>query len=113
MNSPFRSSIVFALLFLSLHACRAQISGSPVDYGPVIVSLQNEIKDEMATHRLPSVAIALVDGKHTVWAQGFGFADDARKRPADAHTVFRIGSVSKLFTDIAIMQKVERRRDRS
>src|SRR6185369_3958903 len=38
---------------------------------------------------------------------GFGFADPVKKIPATAETVYRVGSVSKLFTDIAIMQLVE------
>jgi CubicO group peptidase (beta-lactamase class C family)/D-alanyl-D-alanine dipeptidase len=49
-----------------------------------------------------------VDDQQIVWAQGFGFADPAAKIPATAQTVYRVGSVSKLFTDIAIMQQVER-----
>jgi hypothetical protein len=36
------------------------------------------------------------------------FVDPARKLPATAETVYRVGSVSKLFTDIGIMQLVER-----
>jgi CubicO group peptidase (beta-lactamase class C family) len=39
--------------------------------------------------------------------QGFGFADPKRKIPATAETIYRVGSVSKLFTDIAVMQLVE------
>ena len=38
---------------------------------------------------------------------GFGFQDRAKKIPATAETVYRVGSVSKLFTDVAIMQLVE------
>lgn len=34
-------------------------------------------------------------------------ADPATGTPADADTLYRVGSVSKLFTDIAIMQQVE------
>ena len=33
--------------------------------------------------------------------------DPERKRPATADTLYRVGSVSKLFTDIAAMQLVE------
>jgi len=36
------------------------------------------------------------------------FADPEKKIPATADTVHRIGSVSKLFTDLAVMQMVER-----
>jgi len=60
------------------------------------------------TNNWPALSIALVDDQQIVWAQGFGFADPARKTPATAETVYRVGSVSKLFTDIAIMQQVER-----
>src|SRR5207249_1533361 len=42
-----------------------------------------------------------------VWAKGFGFANPQAKIPATADTVYRVGSVSKLFTDIAVMQLVE------
>ena len=53
--------------------------------------------------------VALVDGSRVVWARGFGWADSAAKVPATAATVYRVGSVSKLFTDIAVMQLVESR----
>ena len=42
-----------------------------------------------------------------VWAAGFGSQDAEKKIPATAETVYRVGSVSKLFTDIAVMQLVE------
>ena len=30
-----------------------------------------------------------------VWAEGFGWADIARRRPATAETIYRIASISK------------------
>ncbi len=73
----------------------------------VAAVLRPEIEHEIEEKKLPSMAIAVVDGDGTVWAEGFGYEDAARTRPATAHTVFRIGSVSKLFTDLAVMQLVE------
>ena len=61
----------------------------------------------MADKELPALSIALVDDQQIVWAKGFGFADPKRKMPATAETIYRVGSVSKLFTDIAVMQLVE------
>src|SRR5690606_22450300 len=56
-----------------------------------------------------AVSIGLVDGRTRArYANGFGYADADRSRPATADTVYRVGSVSKLFTDIAVMQLVER-----
>src|SRR5206468_9757572 len=37
----------------------------------------------------------------------FGFQDRDKKTPATAETIYRVGSVSKLFTDVAVMQLVE------
>jgi CubicO group peptidase (beta-lactamase class C family)/D-alanyl-D-alanine dipeptidase len=90
------------------------IAGSPslavasTDYAPAIAVLERFIEHEMADKELPALSIALVDDQTTVWSRGFGFADGERKVAATADTVYRVGSVSKLFTDIAVMQLVER-----
>ena len=65
------------------------------------------IRYEMAKHAVPGLSIALVDDQRLVWAQGFGFADVERKVPASADTLYRVGSLSKLFTDTAAMQLAE------
>src|SRR5437868_4797110 len=77
------------------------------DYAPLVNALESLIRQEMADKDLPAFSIALVDGKEVVWAQGFGYQDPEHKIPATAHTVYRVGSVSKLFTDVGIMQMVE------
>ncbi|MEP6705657.1 MAG: serine hydrolase domain-containing protein, partial [Acidobacteriota bacterium] len=77
------------------------------DYSPVAEMLDKFIAREMAEKDLPAVSIALVDDQQIVWAKGFGFADPTGEIPATAETVYRVGSVSKLFTDIAVMQLVE------
>ncbi len=63
---------------------------------------------EMDNKGLTALSIVLVDDQEVVWARGFGMADPENKVPATANTVYRVGSVSKLFTDIAVMQLVER-----
>src|SRR6266699_2252324 len=55
-----------------------------------------------------AVAIALVDDKRIIWSQRFGLADrDTGQMPTDS-TMFGIGSVSKMFATIAVMQLVDR-----
>lgn len=78
------------------------------DYAPVARLLEKFIAREMADKELPAVSVALVDDQQTVWAAGFGLADPQAKTPAGSETVYRVGSVSKLFTDLAVMQLVER-----
>lgn len=77
------------------------------DYAAAVEMLERLIAQEMADKELPALSIALVDDQQIVWAKGFGFADPKAKVPATAETIYRVGSVSKLFTDIAIMQLVE------
>jgi CubicO group peptidase (beta-lactamase class C family) len=53
----------------------------------------------MAAWGIAGIAVALVDGQETVYAAGFG---QARRE-----SVFRCGSISKLFNALAVMQLVE------
>jgi len=64
----------------------------------------------MREHGVPGLSIALVDDQRLVWAEGFGYADVANEIPAGPDTVYRIGSVSKLFTVTAAMQLAEQGR---
>jgi CubicO group peptidase (beta-lactamase class C family)/D-alanyl-D-alanine dipeptidase len=79
-----------------------------LDYAEVARALEPFIRHELTDKQLPAISVALVDDQRIVWAQGFGFADPDKKTAATARTVYRVGSVSKLFTDIGIMQLAER-----
>ena len=75
-------------------------------YGEVADALAEMIEREREQKRLAAVSIALVDSGGVVWADGFG--EQSAGVAATAETVYRVGSVSKLFTDIAVMQLAER-----
>ena len=77
------------------------------DYAQVVEALTRFVETQMAEKRLPALSIALVDDQQIVWARGFGVANPADRTPATAETPYRVASVSKLFTDIAVMQLVE------
>jgi CubicO group peptidase (beta-lactamase class C family)/D-alanyl-D-alanine dipeptidase len=109
-----RVCVAWIILGLSL-ACgpavadgNAQNIPARKDYAQVVDVLRPFIEREMVEKELPALSIAIVDDQEIVWAEGFGSADPQNKKPATAETVYRIGSVSKLFTDIAIMRLVER-----
>jgi CubicO group peptidase (beta-lactamase class C family)/D-alanyl-D-alanine dipeptidase len=78
------------------------------DYAAIVQTLKPFVEREMLEKEIPGLSIAIIDDQQIVWAEGFGMADPHARKPATAATVHRIGSVSKLFTDIAIMQLVER-----
>ena len=106
---PRAATLVFALVAC---ACGAPGDAGPEvqassDYSEVAAVLSAAVERERADKELAAVSIALVDGDEVVWAAGFGPRDASGEVPATAATVYRVGSVSKLFTDIAIMQQVE------
>jgi CubicO group peptidase (beta-lactamase class C family) len=66
---------------------------------------------QMQQHHVPGLAIAVVYGDSVVFARGYGFANIERQIPVNAETsLFRIASVTKLFTWTAVMQLAERGR---
>lgn len=79
----------------------------PERYAAAVRALDHWIAAQVADKHLPALSVALVDDQEIVWARGFGFVDARGKAPATAETVYRVGSVSKLFTDIAVMRLVE------
>lgn len=69
--------------------------------------LQQFIPPLMKRHKITGLSIALVDDQGLIWAHGFGYADAARRAVATPETVYRAGSIAKLFTAMAVMQLVE------
>ena len=61
----------------------------------------------MRKHKVQGLSLALVDDQDVVWAEGFGWADREGRLPATPETVYKVGSITKLFTATAVMQLVE------
>jgi CubicO group peptidase (beta-lactamase class C family) len=63
---------------------------------------------QLEAKHIAGAVVAVVVGDKLVFSKGYGYADVENRRTVDPQTtMFRIGSVSKLFTWTAIMQLVE------
>jgi len=102
-------SLFLPCLPLMSGLCLSQATPTP-DWSRAIDSLRRTVTAEMTDKQLPSVSIVLVDDRHIVWADGFGFEDAQHTRAASAQTVYRIGSLSQLFTNIAALELAQRNR---
>lgn len=80
--------------------------GGPCGWSCGGASLEAFIAQEMRRYKIAGLSIALVDDQQTVWVHGAGWADQVATRPAGPDTLYRMGSVSKLFADTAAMQLV-------
>jgi len=65
--------------------------------------------EQLKSYHIPGATVAVVADGELLFAKGYGYADLATHRPVVAErTVFRAGSVSKVFTWTAVMQQVEK-----
>jgi CubicO group peptidase (beta-lactamase class C family) len=64
---------------------------------------------EFRKDSLGSITVAVVNGRELAWAKSYGFTDRQRTRRATPATVYRIASITKQFTAIALMQLVDRK----
>ena len=69
--------------------------------------LEEFLRERMRRTRLPGVSLALVRGEEVVYARGFGFRDLEKRLPATPATAYGIGSITKSFTALGILQLVE------
>ena len=66
------------------------------------------VKSGMQQHHSPSGVVMIVKDGEIIFTKGYGYQDIEKQIPVDpAVTLFRAGSVSKLFTWVSVMQLVE------
>jgi CubicO group peptidase (beta-lactamase class C family) len=98
-------SLAFLLLFTG--------SGSAADsrFVPAALDeLKSDIQAILQEDNIPGASIALVSRDEVIWAGGVGKADLAGGRDVTADTLFRVGSISKAFSALAVLTLVEQGR---
>jgi CubicO group peptidase (beta-lactamase class C family) len=64
------------------------------------------VSAEFAKDSIGSITVGVIAGSQLVWTRSVGFADMKTRRPANRRTVYRIGSITKPFTAVMLMQLV-------
>ena len=62
------------------------------------------IDSQILYRNQPGLSVAVVYDQELVWSAGFGHADMAQQIPATPETIYRIASITKLFTATAVLQ---------
>ncbi len=68
--------------------------------------LQTFIRDQ----KIPGASLAITDQGRLVYARGFGYADVGKRESASPESLFRIASISKPITAVAILNLVDQRK---
>ena len=67
-----------------------------------------EMEAFMKPRDIPGGALAVLRGKKLVYAKAYGYANREKQTPVLAESLFRIASISKPFTAVAVLQLVEK-----
>lgn len=90
----------------SLDAVTARADPSPVPGD--LTALSDSIRALLEEENLPGASVALILPSGRIWSRGFGVANRRTQQPMTESTLFRVGSISKMFIAAAALQQQER-----
>jgi serine beta-lactamase-like protein LACTB, mitochondrial len=70
--------------------------------------IEKAVSSFMSANSVPGIGVAVVLEGEPAWSAGFGIADLENFAPATSSTLFRLGSISKPITAVAVLQLWER-----
>jgi len=73
----------------------------------MIDKLENMIATTMAQMKIPGLSLALIKDDRVIYARGFGARNLRENIPSTTNTLYGVGSVTKSFTALGIMQLAE------
>jgi CubicO group peptidase (beta-lactamase class C family) len=106
---PLLRAVPLALSLLCA-ACFSEdpIASAPADLRPVIEAFRERARAITEEDDAGGMTVAVVDGDKVVYAEGFGWADREKKIQAGPDNIYRIGSLTKTFTAIVLMQLLDK-----
>ena len=69
--------------------------------------LEQQISKILEANKTTAASISMIESNGSRHAIGLGIADKETKKAVDADTLFRIGSISKVFTSLSVLKLVE------
>lgn len=99
------SVLACMLALLALPFTVLSVSTAAHAHEPDIASIDAYVSTQMQANHIPGVALGLVHNDQIMHLRGFGSADQSG-RAVTPNTPFILGSVSKSFTALAVMQLV-------
>jgi CubicO group peptidase (beta-lactamase class C family) len=84
-----------------------ETGSAPKTQSDVIDALRTDIRARMDSSLIPGVAIAIVDGDKTVWAEGFGLTERNGTQRVTPDTLFSMQSITKHFLVLGFLKAID------
>ena len=99
--------VICSVIFLGLSDCRKSsvTTTQPGDTG--IAAVDDQVKSFMAAYNIPALSIAITKGEKLVYAKAYGLADKEKAQKANTTDLYRLASLSKQITSVAIMKLLD------
>jgi CubicO group peptidase (beta-lactamase class C family) len=95
---------IFFLLLISFFASTQSVDLVGMEVKKVIDSTYQSL---IKKNKVKGLSLAIVDQGKLVYAQGYGFENEEKKIPATSKSIYRVGSITKSFTALSLMQLQE------
>jgi CubicO group peptidase (beta-lactamase class C family) len=76
----------------------------PASLDEVVARIDEQLGKILVAQKIAGMSVVVIHDQDVLLARGYGHADLASKAPADKATVYRVGSITKVFTATALMQ---------
>jgi CubicO group peptidase (beta-lactamase class C family) len=106
LAKPSILTLLLTLFLMGPELCLGQIESTK--WQESLSSFAVELSQDVEVDGAGGITAGVVMGRDLVWAQGFGWADVEKRIPAGVNTIYRVGSISKSFTAVALLQLWER-----
>ena len=98
--------LLLVILLAGPELCLGQVESAK--WQESLTAFAGKLNQDVEGDGTGGITAGVVVGRDLVWAQGFGWADVERRIPAGVNTIYRVGSISKSFTAVALLQLWER-----
>lgn len=85
---------------------RANAQRPATPFVPPLARVDSIVGAEFARDSMGSITAGIVQGDQLIWTASYGFANMGTRSAATRQTVYRIGSVTKMFTATMLLQLV-------
>ena len=87
---------------------RPSTAQTSAGFEAALTQIDRMAQTELGQDDIGSLTVGVVKQGALVWTKSYGFADMATRKVATVDTVYRIGSITKPFTALMLLQLVER-----
>ncbi|WKY45746.1 serine hydrolase domain-containing protein [Eubacteriaceae bacterium ES2] len=98
--------VLLGCIFL-LSSCSFTQTNSNSQYEQTIETARTAVWRSITSGNVSSAGVAIMKDGQLVYSEGFGMANRLSSQAVDGQTQFNIGSVSKVFTTVAVLQLAE------